>query len=77
MSTGRHLDVSSDDDDRASGGREPRRFLGVHFACCGAYARVYANQAGTQYAGNCPRCGGRVTFAIGPGGSDRRFFTAG
>jgi hypothetical protein len=55
---------------------EASRFLGVHFACCDAYSRVYANRAGTAYVGHCPRCAKRVQFAIGPGGTDARFFTA-
>ena len=51
-------------------------FLGVHFACCSVYARVYVNRSGTHYVGFCPRCARRVTFQIGPGGTDHRFFTA-
>ena len=77
MASGEHLDLSSDDGDRPAANRQPRRFLGVHFTCCGTYARVYINTSQTEYAGNCPKCGGRITFAIGPGGSDGRFFTAG
>jgi hypothetical protein len=53
-----------------------RPFLGVTFACCGAYARVYVNRAGTAYEGRCPRCAKPVRFPIGPDGSDARFFTA-
>ena len=55
---------------------EASRFLGVHFACCDAYSRVYANRAGTAYVGHCPRCAKRVQFAIGPGGTEARFFVA-
>ena len=53
-----------------------RRFLGVHFACCSVYARVYVNSTGTAYEGGCPKCGRRFEARIGPGGTDCRFFTA-
>jgi hypothetical protein len=52
-----------------------RRFVGVHFACCDIYSRVYTNREGTAYIGNCPRCSRKITFKIGPGGTDSRFFT--
>jgi hypothetical protein len=51
-------------------------FLGVQFACCDTYARVYANRDKTAYVGHCPRCAKRVQFQIGPGGSEARFFKA-
>ena len=53
-----------------------RRFVGIHFACCDAYARVYINRQETAYVGHCPRCMRRVELKIGPGGTDSRFFTA-
>jgi hypothetical protein len=52
-----------------------RPFLGIHFACCGVYLHIYRNAEGTEYAGNCPRCGKPVRFEIGPGGTDQRQFT--
>ncbi len=53
-----------------------RSYLGVHFACCGVYARIYANPERTAYRGHCPRCGKALQIKIGPGGTDERFFTA-
>ena len=52
------------------------QFLGVHFACCDAYSRIYPNRELTKYVGHCPRCARRVEFTIGPGGTDARFFVA-
>lgn len=73
---GEHLDLTSGylppESERAS---ENRPFLGIHFACCQIYARIYANRAGTAYVGHCPRCGKRVNLRIGPGGTSERFFT--
>jgi hypothetical protein len=80
---GENFDLSSE----PPGGREPGRaagpgrtgprpFLGVHFACCGVYARVYLNREQTAYNGHCPRCSRRVQFLIGAEGTQARFFTA-
>lgn len=74
---GEHLDLSSDSVLGSGGaGLRGRRFLGVQFACCSVYARVYVNREETAYVGNCPRCSRPVRLPIGPGGTDCRFFTA-
>ncbi len=72
---GERLDLTSD----PGPGRETlksdkRRFLGVSFDCCSAYARIYVNKQGTAYVGNCPRCGSSVRVRIAKDGTDARFF---
>lgn len=88
---GENLDLSSDPNPEPSGppgprpqqpGSQPaatsssRRFVGVQFACCGVYSRIYVNRDSTAYEGNCPKCSKPVRLRIGPGGVDTRFFTA-
>jgi hypothetical protein len=73
---GENLDLSSDHDPRGNSGQPSgRRFVGVRFACCEVYSRVYINRAMTAYVGYCPRCSKKVELKIGPGGTDERFFT--
>lgn len=77
---GENLDISSGGEFSSNGsqasGRKSRRFLGVKFACCDIYTRIYVNRAETAYEGCCPKCGKRVSVQIGSGGTDKRFFTA-
>lgn len=73
---GERLDLSSDGPDRDAPATGPGGFLGVNFACCGVYARVYPNRDKTAYEGRCPKCLRSVRFLIGPGGATDRFFTA-
>ncbi len=83
---GEHLDISSDpfaegkspdsDQESRANSRVGRRFLGVTFACCDIYARIYINKDETAYEGRCPRCCKPLQLRIGPGGVDARFFTA-
>ena len=53
-----------------------RPFLSVHFACCGAYQRVYRDPDGKSYRGRCPRCGKPVNFPVGESGTTSRCFIA-
>lgn len=75
---GENLDLSSelalpsDARERSS----VRKFLGIHFACCDVYNRIYLNSDSTAYQGHCPRCSKRITILVGSGGTDSRFFTA-
>jgi hypothetical protein len=83
---GEFVDLSSEPEPSPNQGREAchggagqersRPFVGVHFACCGVYSRVYINRQRTAYVGFCPRCSNRVELTIGPEGTDSRFFTA-
>jgi len=66
----------SDDDNRQSAAREPRPFIGMTFACCSVYCRIYRNRKGDAYEGMCPKCFKRVKLAIGSGGTSQRFFEA-
>ncbi len=51
-----------------------KKFLSVLFRCCNVYNRVYINKEGTAYIGRCPKCMKPVSFKIGQGGTDTRFF---
>ena len=53
---------------------EARPFVGVRFACCDVYVRIYRSPDGKGYRGHCPRCAKPVNFVVGPGGTDARTF---
>ena len=81
---GKQIDLTSPSSLPAGNAGDPghkpsgqRPFLGVHFACCDVYRRIYLNRSKTLYLGNCPHCGKQIRFQVGPGGSNARFFTAG
>ncbi len=69
-------EMSSAEPTAAGGGasRCSRPYLSVHFACCGVYLRIYRAADGKAYRGRCPKCGRPVSFQVGAGGTDCRFF---
>ncbi|GAX60063.1 pyruvate-formate lyase-activating enzyme [Candidatus Scalindua japonica] len=56
-------------------GQRKKSFLGIFFACCNVYGRIY-NHSGKQYEGKCPRCLRGLTIKVGSGGVNDRFFVA-
>ena len=56
--------------------RLPRPFLGIRYKCCRTYGRIYRNDVGTKYAGQCPKCRRKISVPIGSGGTGARFFNA-
>ena len=69
------VDLSSDASaEDAAASNSTRPFIGVQFACCGVYTRIYRSADGAAYRGRCPRCGKPVNFVVGTGGTDARTF---
>ncbi len=64
--------------DAAEQGEAPegRPFIGVHFECCGVYARIYRAPGSAAYQGRCPKCLRSMRVRIAPSGVDARFFRA-
>jgi len=54
--------------------QERRKFIGMSFECCNIYQRIYVNEQGNAYEGNCPKCFKKVRLRIGEGGTNQRFF---
>lgn len=73
---GENLDLTNEPNPQDAGKEKMRRFVGIQFACCNVYTRIYVNCEETAYVGHCPKCSKRVRMRIGDGGTDDRFFTA-
>ncbi len=73
--TGENLDLTSDGRETADP-QTRRPFVGIHFACCGVYARIVLSRDKTAYSGHCPRCLKKVEIKVGPHGTNARFFRA-
>ena len=71
---GDRLDLTNEPSKQVTPESGANPFLGVRFACCSVYTRVYRNKSKTAYEGRCPRCGAPVRVGIGSGGSSSRFF---
>jgi len=56
--------------------KRPRPFIGMHFKCCNAYARIYLNWQGTAFFGHCPKCARPIRVRVSPGGKKAKFWTA-
>ena len=70
--------VDSSDDDASGAGAtgRARRWIGLHFECCGVYARVYRRPGQGCYHGRCPKCLRTIRVRVGPDGTSSRFFRA-
>jgi hypothetical protein len=71
------VELSTDESSRQAdgvGAASPRPYIGVRFACCDVYLRIYRSPDGASYRGHCPRCAKPVNFVVGPGGTDARTF---
>lgn len=71
---GEFVDLASEPAATAVRTPSQKRYLGIHFYCCDVYHRILLNRDGTAYQGHCPRCARPVRVAVGPGGTDQRFF---
>lgn len=49
--------------------------LQVYFQCANAYTKVFRRPDADAYLARCPKCGKSMRFAVGPGGTAKRFFT--
>lgn len=53
-----------------------KKFLGVRFASCNCYGRLYINDENSAYVGRCPKCYTSFAVRVGAGGTSSRMFIA-
>jgi hypothetical protein len=51
-------------------------WIGIRWACCNAYARVYRQPEVMYYMGRCPKCLRSLKIRVAPGGTKSRIFVA-
>ncbi|HKQ47729.1 MAG TPA: hypothetical protein VJZ71_06655 [Phycisphaerae bacterium] len=69
------LDVVSSAEE-ASVESDARPWIGIHFECCGVYARVYRRREERQYLGRCPSCGRALRVLVRADGVKAKVFRA-
>ena len=76
---GHHLDLSSPPPSSPPAPRlgQRRHYVGIHFACCDVYVRVYLRHDRQAAQTHCPRCWRRVMLQFDAAGSTARFLQAG
>ena len=68
------LEPPDSSDDAAGAAPRGRPFVGVHFACCNVYLRVYRAADNQHYFARCPRCGRSIEFVESDTGEESRNF---
>lgn len=59
---------------QAGGSAAGKPTLQVFFRCSNQYVRVVRGEGDSGYTARCPKCGKTMRFAVGEGGTSRRFF---
>ncbi len=60
----------------AAVGATTRRWIGIHFECCGVYTRLYRKADANRYEGKCPHCHAPVRVRVSPDGVSTSFIRA-
>ena len=56
---------------------EERPWLGIRWACCNVYGRVYRDPDVMMYLAHCPKCLRRLKIRVDPrSGTTSKFFVA-